>query len=190
VSAEEEALRQIIEILDRRGIPYMLTGSVASSYHGHPRATHDADVVIDPTPNQLDALVQDLDAAGFYVNAAGARAAFEQRRQFNAIHSLNATKVDLIMRKDRPYSREEFARRRHVDIAFGRPVAVVAVEDAILSKLEWAQQSDDSPRQLRDAAGVLELNPGIDRDYIERWAAELGVVDLWRKISGTGDRSS
>ena len=81
----EETLRRVIEILEKHKIPYMLTGSVAASYHGRPRATHDADLVIDPTPQQLDQLVADLDAAAFYIDGAGARAALEQRRQFNAI---------------------------------------------------------------------------------------------------------
>jgi hypothetical protein len=184
VSPEEEALRQVIELLDRTGVPYMLTGSVASSYHGRPRATHDADVVIDPLPHQLEGFVTDLETAGFYVDRTGARAALDERRQFNAIHSLHATKVDLIVRKDRAYSREEFARRRHVDLAYGRPVAIVTAEDAILSKLEWALRSGDSPRQLRDAAGILELNPALDRKYVERWATELGVGALWETIAG------
>ena len=159
----EETLRRVIEILEKHKIPYMLTGSVAASYHGRPRATHDADLVIDPTPQQLDQLVADLDAAAFYVDGAGARAALEQRRQFNAIDTQSASKVDLIVRKERPYSLEELARRQYVDLSFDRPVAMVTPEDAILSKLEWAQRSGDSVRQLRDAAGVLELNPGVDR---------------------------
>jgi hypothetical protein len=45
----------------------------------------------------------------------------------------------------------------------------------------------DSERQLRDAAGVLELNPSLDRSYVERWAVALGVVDLWRRIAGAAD---
>jgi hypothetical protein len=179
----EETLRRVIEILEKHKIPYMLTGSVAASYHGRPRATHDADLVIDPTPQQLDQLVADLDAAAFYVDGAGARAALEQRRQFNAIDTQSASKVDLIVRKERPYSLEELARRQYVDLSFDRPVAMVTPEDAILSKLEWAQRSGDSVRQLRDAAGVLELNPGVDRMYIERWAIELGVFEMWQAIS-------
>ena len=35
----------------------MVTGSVASSYHGRPRSTHDADIVIDPNREQLDAFL-------------------------------------------------------------------------------------------------------------------------------------
>jgi hypothetical protein len=31
---------------------------------------------------------------------------------------------------------------------------------------------------------VLAVNPGIDRAYGERWAGELGVLDLWREIGG------
>ena len=36
--------------LERARVPYMITGSVASSYHGEPRATRDLDIVIDPDP--------------------------------------------------------------------------------------------------------------------------------------------
>jgi hypothetical protein len=183
VSPEEDALRRILQLLDRHGIPYMLTGSVAASYHGRPRATHDADVVIDPDAGRLDAFVDDLDAAGFYVDAAGARLAFERRRQFNAIDMQSASKIDLIVRKDRPFSVAEFARRQRVDLAFADGVAVVSPEDAILSKLEWAKSSGDSERQIRDAANVLEMNPRLDRRYVEQWAAALGVDDLWRRVS-------
>jgi len=34
------------------------------------------------------------------------------------------------------------------------------------------------------AAGVVAVNPGVDRAYLERWAHELGVLDLWREIAG------
>lgn len=183
MNPEEEALRTTVDILDRLAIPYMLTGSVATSYHGRPRATHDADVVIDPTPAQLDALVAGLGAAGFHADAETAREALRRRRPFNVIETRYACKIDLIIRKDRPFSHEEFVRRQPVDLAFGRPVTMVTPEDSILSKLEWARQSGDSERQLRDAAGVLELNPSLDRAYIETWAHALGVADLWRRIS-------
>jgi len=184
VSPDEEALRRLVRILDQHGIPYMLTGSMATSYHGRPRATHDADIVIDPTDQQLELLVHDL-STDFYVDPAGARMALDQRRQFNAIETQHACKIDLIIRKDRPFSLEEFRRRQRVDLAFDQPVAIVTPEDAILSKLEWARKSGDSERQIRDAAGVLEINPALDRVYIERWASELGVSDLWRTLSSS-----
>ena len=78
----------------------------------------------------------------------------------------------------------EFERRQRVDLSFARAVATVTAEDSILSKLEWARQSGDSARQLRDAAGVAELNPGLDRMYVRKWAEALGVADLWEQIVG------
>jgi hypothetical protein len=165
----------------------MLTGSLAASFHGRPRATHDADVVIDPgSAERLDAFVSELDATGFYVNHRGARQAFEERRQFNAIEMQSASKIDFIVRKERPFSREEFGRRRRVDLPFAAGVAVISPEDAIVSKLEWAKASGgDSERQIRDAVNVLEMNPGLDRQYIERWSAALGVGELWRRVAET-----
>lgn len=182
MSPEEAALASVVSALDRLGIPFMLTGSVATSFHGRPRATHDADLVIDPTPVQLDAFVEALTLAGFYVDPDGAREALRRRIQFNAIETQYACKIDLIVRRDRPFSMEELGRRVLVDLTFAKAVPIVSPEDAILSKLEWARRSGDSEKQLADAAGVVELNPSLDRAYIERWAADLGVHDLWLRI--------
>lgn len=60
MSPEEEALGAVVRALDLLAIPYMVTGSVASSYHGRPRATHDADIVIDPSLLQIVPLVEAL----------------------------------------------------------------------------------------------------------------------------------
>ena len=185
MTLEEEVLGRVVALLERLAIPYMVTGSIAASYHGHPRATHDADVVIDPSATQADALVVELEHAGFYVNAETAKQAIRERRQFNAIETARATKVDLIVRKARPFSEEEFSRRLRLDLSFARGVAVVTPEDAILSKLEWARQSGDSERQLRDAAGIVEISTSIDRAYIRLWAHDLGVLDLWERITGS-----
>lgn len=182
MTTEEEVLGRVVHMLEGLVIPYMVTGSIAASYHGRPRATHDADVVIDPTPAQLDALLSELAASGFYADTDGAREALRHRRQFNVIEMGRATKVDLIVRRARPYSVEEFSRRLRLDLSFARAVSTVTAEDSILSKLEWARMSGDSERQLRDAAGVAELNPTLDRDYVHRWAEHLGVADLWERI--------
>jgi hypothetical protein len=184
VTPEQEAVVGLVRLLERLGIPHMVTGSVASSYHGRPRLTHDADVVVDPTAGQLEELLSGLLAEGHYVDPAHARDALRRRLQFNVVDARSAFKVDLIVRKERPFSREELDRRRSVDLLPGVRVSLASAEDTILSKLEWAKKAGRSEKQVEDAAGVLAVNPGIDRAYVERWAAELGVSDLWREISG------
>lgn len=183
MSPEEEALGVVVRTLDLLAIPYMVTGSVASSYHGRPRATHDADIVIDPAPSQIEPLVNSLTSAGFYVDMERAQDALRRRALFNAIETRNACKIDFIVRKDRPFSRAELGRRQRVDLESAVGVAMATPEDTILAKLEWARKGGGSERQLGDASGILELNPGLDRNYVERWASELGVLDLWQDIA-------
>jgi hypothetical protein len=51
--------------LDAVGIPYFVTGSFASSAHGVPRATNDIDIVIAPTRQQLEKLLQHFPESAF-----------------------------------------------------------------------------------------------------------------------------
>lgn len=52
-------------------IPYMLTGSFASSLHGIPRATRDIDIVIFPTRDQLTRLIEQLPGTSYYIHGSG-----------------------------------------------------------------------------------------------------------------------
>ncbi len=184
MTSEQETLFVLLRHLDDLGIPYMVSGSLASSYHGRPRSTHDADVIVDPNTEQLAALVQRLLDGGFYVDARRAHDSLLLRSQFNAVDPHSGFKLDLIVRKSRPFSQEEFARRQRVELSAGVNAVVSSAEDTILAKLEWSRKAGRSERQIEDAAGVLAVNPGLDRAYVERWARELGVLDLWQEILG------
>jgi hypothetical protein len=180
-----DLLARTIEQLDRARVPYMVTGSFASAFHGEPRATRDLDIVIDPTTDGLARLVEGLLAEGWYVDRDVALGALRDRTQFNAIGP-DATKVDFIVRKNRPFSQAEFARRQRVTL-LGVEGDIVSVEDLILAKLEWAAASG-SERQLRDVAGMIAIGAGsIDRDYVSIWADRLGVMDVWGRVSGEVD---
>jgi hypothetical protein len=178
-----QLLEAVITRLDAAGVPYMVTGSLASSYHGEPRATRDVDIVIDPTVDGLARFVDAMIAADFDVDPHVAREALAQRSQFNAIGP-DATKVDLIIRRDRPFSIEEFGRRTPADL-LGTPGFVVTAEDLVIAKLEWAAVTG-SERQMRDVAGIIAIAGDLDEDYIGRWTSALGLSDAWhRALSGT-----
>ena len=174
-----DLLALVIPQLDGAGIPYMVTGSLASSYHGEPRATRDLDLVIDPSPATLERLVDSLVASGFYVDRDVARNALAERSQFNAIGP-SAEKVDFVIRKERPFSVEELGRREPADL-LGTPGFVTSAEDLVLAKLEWAADSD-SDRQRRDVVGILAAAEDLDAAYIERWAPALGVQEAWEAL--------
>ena len=171
-------IRLVVGHLESAGIPYMITGSVASSYHGEPRATRDLDVVIDPDGESLDALVKRLRSDGLYVDLEAARVALAARSQFNVIDASTGWKVDFLIRKDRPFSREELSRRMPADL-LGTSAAIATAEDTIIAKLEWASATG-SDRQRADVAALIDIGRDtLDLDYIDRWTAALGLHDAW-----------
>ena len=175
-------LQNVGRALDAAGIPFMLTGSFASAYHGAGRATMDVDLVIDPTPAQLRALIGGLPGGAWYASLDAALEASEHESRFNVIDLATGWKVDLIIRKSRPFSRVEFDRRIVIEFE-GFRLAVATVEDVILAKLEWAKLGG-SARQLEDVAALLTVRSAdIDRTYLERWIEELGITSQWEAAS-------
>lgn len=70
--------------MEEVGIPYVLTGSLASAYYGQPRATRDLDFVITVSDVEIEELLSRLDEEGYYVSREAARQARRRRGQFNA----------------------------------------------------------------------------------------------------------
>ncbi|MES1164372.1 MAG: hypothetical protein ABUR63_01335 [Verrucomicrobiota bacterium] len=175
----EDIFRRVVGALDSAGIPYMLTGSFASSFHGAPRATQDIDIVIASTAAQIRALVKSLPPDEYYVDLDTALDAQRREGQFNIIDFGSGWKVDLIVRKSRPFSREEFDRRNSVDM-LGMQLSIASAEDVIVAKLEWAKLGE-SQRQVDDAVGILKIRADqLDLPYIRRWVRELDIEAQWQ----------
>ena len=156
----------------------MLTGSFASSYHGSPRATQDIDIVIAPTADQIRSLVMLFPATEYYVDEDAALDALRRQGQFNIIDFTTGWKVDLIIQKSRPFSRQEFERRGFVAFQ-GMRLAIASAEDVLIAKLEWSKLGE-SQRQVEDAAGILKIREGdLDLDYIRDWVRDLELEVQW-----------
>ena len=170
---ELQALSDVCTRLEGAGIPYMLTGSLAMSYYARPRMTRDIDLVIALEAAQVARLTGVL-GADYHADADAIAAALRDARPWNIIHLPSLVKIDLIPRKDTPYRRTEFKRRRKVELA-GASVWIVSIEDLILSKLEWSRESR-SEQQRGDVKLLLEAP--LDRAYLDEWAARLALVGL------------
>ena len=175
---EQDVFRRILGAIEAAGIPYMLTGSFASSYHGMPRATQDIDVVIAPERPQLKRLHEVLSGPEYYMDQAAALDAYERGGQFNIVDLATGWKVDLIMRRARAFSRTEFERRAVVELE-GMQVPIATAEDVLLAKLEWAKLGE-SERQIEDAAGILRIRADdLDLNYIRHWVGQLQLEPQW-----------
>lgn len=175
-----DVFRRILTLLDAAQISYMVTGSFASSFHGTPRTTQDIDLVVFPTVGQLRGFLQSLPESDYYASEPAVLEALERRGQFNVIDLKSGWKIDFIIGKDRPFSREEFARRAVVNF-MGMSLTMASVEDTILAKLEWSKLGE-STRQLEDVVAMLKVrHDEIDTEYLARWIEALGLDEVWRR---------
>jgi hypothetical protein len=117
-----------------------------------------------------------------------AEAAVSRRDMFNLLEVDTGDKVDFWTLKDTPFDRSRFSRRQAQKV-FGFDLYVSTPEDTILQKLLWAKMSGGSARQYGDALGVFELQHAtLDLRYVNHWAAQLGVVELWQKVQDEAER--
>jgi hypothetical protein len=173
-----EVFRRIIGALDQAAIPYMLTGSFASAYYGVPRSTQDIDLVIEATPAQLRTFVQSLPSKEYYADLEAALAARRQQSLFNVIDLATGWKIDLIIRKSRAFSQEEFSRRQLVNLQ-SLSLFVASAEDIVIAKLEWSKLAQ-SQRQIEDVAAILRMRwDSLDHSYLKKWTRISGLEKEW-----------
>lgn len=183
----EEALKVVLEVtrpLDELGVPYVVGGSLASSLHGVPRTTQDADLVADLRPMHVQPFV-DAVSPGFYVSPERVAQAVSRRSSFNLVHHGTGIKVDVFLLKADPMALQEMMRRQVFPIPglSGVSLQFASAEDTILQKLHWYQLGNRvSERQWTDVLGVLKIQrKQLDFEYLKEWAAHLRVEDLLRK---------
>jgi hypothetical protein len=181
-------LIELKDALDRAGIDYMVVGSLASSAHGLPRATRDADLIVTITPQKVNKLAAML-RPKFYLSEDAALDAIRHDTSFNAIHEETFFQVDLFVMKPTPFNRSQFDRREYIDVDPEHNVTMPfqSAEDTILSKLDWFRQGQEvSERQWQDVLGILRAQgEQLDHQYLRHWAANLGVDDLLQRAVET-----
>ena len=180
MTEELEVLKIVTGRLESSRIPYMVTGSIAANYYAVPRMTRDIDLVVELSAADADRLCA-LFEGDFYIDRAAVGRAIATRGTFNLIHHEHVVKVDFVVRKDSEYRREEFRRRRRVTID-DVVIFIVAPEDLIISKLDWARDTR-SEVQLADVRN-LRAAADLDLEYLTRWVARLGLDGLYREVGG------
>jgi hypothetical protein len=173
--AQRDLLVRVVDVLDGAHIPYMLTGSFASSLQGEPRSTHDIDLVLDLPESAVQILVVSFPMPRYFLDRDALVRAVRTAGMANLLDTQEGDKVDFWMLTPGAFDQSRFARRMTIEFA-GRPVRVSRPEDTILQKLAWSRLSGGNERQERDARRVFEVQyESLDREYLETWAARLGV---------------
>jgi hypothetical protein len=174
--------------LERAGIRYMITGSVASSIYGEPRNTLDIDLVDLLEKNHFILMTQLFPENEFYLPPSDV-IAIETKREahghFNIIHHTTGFKADIYLSRNHPYFVWALANARRVFWSSGE-ITIAPPEYVILHKLDFYRESGH-PRHLRDIAGILEQQ-NLDHELIARAVKELGLTKQWLDVSSMEGR--
>jgi hypothetical protein len=178
----EDAVVALVDALADQAVPYMLSGSLASNVYGVPRATQDADVVVEFDALSVADLARRL-GGDFQVDT---QVSFEtvtgSRRLVIRIPSASFV-IELFGRTDDAHDRERFSRRRTVT-ALDRSLQIPSAEDVIITKLRWFRAAGRS-KDFEDARNVMAVQQrNLDAGYLRRWCAELDLLALLDEIAG------
>ena len=177
-----ELLHFLVRALEQLQLRYFVTGSTVTIFYGEPRLTNDIDVVVALPEKMVRAFCAEFPEEEFYVDEEAVLDAIRQRSQFNIIHPKSGLKIDVIIPQVNEFNRSRFDRARRVRAGEDWDASFASPEDAILKKMEYFREGG-SEKHLRDITGVLKTTGAhIDKDYIERWASTMGLLDIWQAI--------
>ena len=180
-------LKLVIEALNAAGVEYLIGCAIAEWAWGEPRATQDLDLVVKIPIKAINKLSKELAKRDMLIPAEIILDAILEDRAdipINAIHIHSGLKADLYpVREGDELRQSAFQRREQVD--YGPPIGKVYIhspEDLILYKLIYFGLSQQS-KHSRDIAAILRSKKNeLEMDYIEHWAARLGLSSLWKEM--------
>ncbi len=166
--------------LEKAGIRYMITGSVASSIYGEPRNTLDIDLVVLPDPGQVQHFPDLFHEEEYYLPPTEV-IAIESRREvnghFNIIHHQTGLKADIYLSRNHPCLEWALAHARRIQTACCE-INIAPPEYVILHKLGFFKESRHQ-RHLRDIAGIIEQQD-LDRSYLKQQVESLNLTSEWQ----------
>jgi hypothetical protein len=171
---------QMIEALDRVGIPYMLVGSYSSNIYGVPRATQDADFVLELGDRSLSAITRLL-GPDFHLDPQMSFETVTATQRYIILHQKSGFKIELFMLSNDSHDRRRFLRRTSL-VFSGHKVSLPTPEDVIITKLRWSK-GGNRRKDVEDVAVVLAVQRDVlDLPYIRQWTAQHGTRELFEQL--------
>jgi len=170
----------VIDALEALEVPYMLVGSLASNFYGVPRATQDADFVVQLQETPLAEIVERL----------GPQFRLDRQVSFEMVTATTRYViqvvdspfcVELFLLSDDPHDQERFRGRRKVRV-LSREVLVPSVEDMIITKLRWSRQGRRA-KDLDDVRNMIAVQGDrIEWEYVTSWCDRHGTRAILEEV--------
>ena len=185
-------LTPLADAFEYYGIPYHLTGSLATSVYVKAQAVQGIEVITDIKFSQVPALVVQLENT-YDVKEIALRAAIEHRGSFRLVHHDTLQKIDVALAAYRAYSRVKQERaQRHVLEQGSRAFSVASPEDTILTLLERYNGGGQRFQRLWESIVEILAVQGstLDLAYLRLWATSLDVALLLEQAVATAGLSN
>jgi hypothetical protein len=182
---EPELFLLFVRPLNRAGIHYIISGSVAAVFYGRPRLTHDVDMVVSLRHHDLQRLIEIFPAESFYrppLEAMLAEIMRERAGHFNLIHLDTGFKADLYPTGQDELNAWAFGCKRLVAFE-GETVPLAPLEYVIVRKLEYYREGR-AEKHLNDIRAMMDVSgEQLDRQALDKWIQDRGLATEWRGVS-------
>ena len=173
-----------LERIEKAGIRYVVTGSVAVIVYGDPRMTHDIDLVVEISLKQIPAIIKAFPEDMFYCpppEVIGLECVRTTRGHFNIIHHATGFKAVIY-----PVGNDSLLvwaiRNPRLFNLGGIEIRVAPPEYVIAKKLEYFKEGR-SPKHISDIKGMLEASRDIiSIEKLDEFIAMLGLEDVWNMV--------
>ena len=180
---ELESLFIFPKKLDEFGISYMITGSIAGIIYSEPRVTHDIDMVIHLSIDEIAKLQKAFGEDEFYCppeEVLRLEILREIHGHFNVIHHESGYKADFYPLSKDGIHQWAFPLRRQAEYE-GNLFWVAPVEYVILRKLQYYREGGSDKHQ-RDVVKILATSGGdIDMEVLNEKVKQLQLESIWEQ---------
>ncbi len=131
--------REFLELLNSRGVDYVIVGAQSLAFHGRPRYTGDLDILVRPTPENARLLVDLLKQFGF-AHSGFKESDFIEPEQMIQLGRV-PNRIDLLSSISGVSTDEAFASKVSAELD-GIPVYIISKDALIRNKRAVGRKQD------------------------------------------------
>lgn len=182
---EAELSLMFLRPLNKLGVRYIVSGSVAAILYGEPRFTNDVDVVVFLRSDDIARLREAFPMPEFYLpppEIISVEIARPQKGQFNVIHAATGYKADIYTSGRDEFNAWAFRNARQMEFE-GEKIMVAPPECVIVRKLEFYREGG-SDKHFRDIRTMLAVSgEQINHEELQHWIERQNVQAEWQRAN-------